>query len=245
MRILLTQSYLTGTPSSIFVTEHDVKVVIPAGGAATFFVHATKALLHARCFELLLERGGDGRTPTAADSAVEILPRGASTSAHAFDAFGRDPVPCALAGGVEYTVACTDAVASHYRGGKILNDRYILSTETLARGRFSTVKRAARLDGGDELAVKVIARSSRTSDYTAEKMKREMKIAKALAHPNVVKCHDILVSKSSLYIVQELCTGGDLAMLLRFRHPEVKQRRPVSVFLCTVTFHANPANDLT
>ena len=202
-------------------------VVIPAGGAATFFVHATKALLHARCFELLLERGGDGRSPAAADSAVEIVPRGASTSSSAFDAFGRDPVPCAIAGGVEYTVACTDAVASHYRGGKILNDRYILSTETLARGRFSTVKRAARLDGGDELAVKVIARSSRTSDYTAEKMKREMKIAKALAHPNVVKCHDILVSKSSLYIVQELCTGGDLAMLLRFRHSEVKQRRPL------------------
>ena len=218
---------ITGVAATTTRIALATPVVIPAGGAATFFVHATKALLHARCFELLVEHGGATTTASTSDSSVEIIPRGSTRSAIPFDAFGRDPMPCALAGGVEYSVCCTDEVAPHYRGGKILNDRYIISTETLARGRFSTIKKAALLADSSELAVKIIQRSSRTSDYTAEKMKREMKIAKALSHPNVVRCHDILVSKSSLYIVQELCTGGDLAQLLRFRHSETRQRRPL------------------
>ena len=43
-----------------------------------------------------------------------------------------------------------------------------------------------------------------------EKLRREVAIHGGLDHPNIVKCHEAFESNNSLYIVMELCTGGEL-----------------------------------
>jgi calcium-dependent protein kinase len=44
----------------------------------------------------------------------------------------------------------------------------------------------------------------------SKRMYREIEILKKLDHPNIVKVLDFFDDKNNMYIVTELCTGGQL-----------------------------------
>ena len=42
-----------------------------------------------------------------------------------------------------------------------------------------------------------------------------MRALRKLSHPNVLRCHDILMTKNNVYMVTEFCKKGDLLTLIK------------------------------
>ena len=67
--------------------------------------------------------------------------------------------------------------------------------------------------GEISVAVKSLRnREGRERDYLREKetFLKETEVMKGLNHPNLVKMLGVCIEKSPFYLVQELCTNGDL-----------------------------------
>ncbi|XP_034711576.1 CDPK-related kinase 3-like isoform X1 [Vitis riparia] len=73
-----------------------------------------------------------------------------------------------------------------------------------ARGKKGELK-------GQTVAVKIISKAKMTTAIAIEDVRREVKILKALSvHKNLVKFHDACEDASNVYIIMELCEGGEL-----------------------------------
>ncbi|XP_059282246.1 CDPK-related protein kinase-like isoform X2 [Lycium ferocissimum] len=87
--------------------------------------------------------------------------------------------------------------------------------EEIGRGHFGYTckayfKKGAQLKG-QELAVKVIPKAKMTTAIAIEDVRREVKILRALTgHDNLVKFYDAYEDHENVYIVMELCEGGEL-----------------------------------
>lgn len=81
--------------------------------------------------------------------------------------------------------------------------------EKLGQGSFGTVRKCIRKSDGLEAAVKII----RKRDLNKKELKtldREAEILTKATHPNCVLLYDIFDTKHHLYLVMEICTGGEL-----------------------------------
>ncbi|WVZ59567.1 hypothetical protein U9M48_009688 [Paspalum notatum var. saurae] len=91
--------------------------------------------------------------------------------------------------------------------------KYELGKE-VGRGHFghTCLARARKGDmRGQLLAVKVIAKAKMTTAISIEDVRREVKILKALSgHSNLVKFYDACEDSLNVYIIMELCEGGEL-----------------------------------
>ncbi|XP_010548274.1 PREDICTED: calcium-dependent protein kinase 16-like isoform X2 [Tarenaya hassleriana] len=93
---------------------------------------------------------------------------------------------------------------------KDFDSRYIIG-ELLGHGQFGYTYVAADKTSGDRVAVKRIDKGKMTLPIAVEDVKREVKILKALGgHENVVQFHNAFEDKNYVYIVMELCEGGEL-----------------------------------
>ncbi|PIA42447.1 hypothetical protein AQUCO_02000114v1 [Aquilegia coerulea] len=78
---------------------------------------------------------------------------------------------------------------------------------TIGEGTFAKVKFAQNTENGESVAMKVLAKST----ILKHKMiKREISIMKIVRHPNIVRLHEVLASRTKIYIVLEFVTGGEL-----------------------------------
>jgi serine/threonine protein kinase len=50
----------------------------------------------------------------------------------------------------------------------------------------------------------------RVKPLFVEELKNEIAILKSTDHPNIVKAHEVYTYKKNIYLVLELCQGGDL-----------------------------------
>ncbi|CAI0557014.1 unnamed protein product [Linum tenue] len=86
--------------------------------------------------------------------------------------------------------------------------------EEVGRGHFGYTCSAKIRKGdrkGQQVAVKVIPKSKMTTSIAVEDVRREVKILKALAgHSNLVQFYDAFEDSDNVYIVMELCVGGEL-----------------------------------
>lgn len=81
----------------------------------------------------------------------------------------------------------------------------------LGRGQFGNTYIATEISTGEKVAVKVIEKSKMLLRVAVEDVKREVKIMSALSgHENVVQFHEAFEDDDSVYIVMELCEGGEL-----------------------------------
>ncbi|KAG2547914.1 CDPK-related kinase 3-like isoform X2 [Panicum virgatum] len=91
--------------------------------------------------------------------------------------------------------------------------KYELGKE-VGRGHFghTCLARARKGDmRGQALAVKVISKAKMTTAISIEDVRREVKILKALSgHSNLVKFYDACEDALNVYIIMELCEGGEL-----------------------------------
>ncbi|CAH2053336.1 unnamed protein product, partial [Thlaspi arvense] len=86
--------------------------------------------------------------------------------------------------------------------------------EEIGRGHFGYTC-SAKFKKGElkdhEVAVKVIPKSKMTTAISIEDVRREVKILRALSgHSNLVQFYDAFEDNANVYIVMELCGGGEL-----------------------------------
>jgi len=87
--------------------------------------------------------------------------------------------------------------------------RYELG-QTLGEGTFAKVKMAVDMDTAVRYAVKVFNREQVAAANLQAQIKREIAVMKHVRHPHVVNVHEVLASRTHVYIVLELVTGGEL-----------------------------------
>ncbi|XP_018679678.2 CDPK-related kinase 3 isoform X4 [Musa acuminata AAA Group] len=97
--------------------------------------------------------------------------------------------------------------------GKNFEAKYELGKE-VGRGHFGHTCLATAKKGeimGQFVAVKIISKAKMTTPISIEDVRREVKILKALSgHKNLVKFYDACEDELNVYIVMELCEGGEL-----------------------------------
>ncbi|KAL6179281.1 hypothetical protein ACLB2K_050797 [Fragaria x ananassa] len=81
---------------------------------------------------------------------------------------------------------------------------------TIGEGTFAKVKFAQNTETGESVAMKIIDRSSIIKHKMVDQIKREISIMKLVRHPYVVRLHEVLASRTKIYIILEFITGGEL-----------------------------------
>ncbi|RID71720.1 hypothetical protein BRARA_C03644, partial [Brassica rapa] len=81
---------------------------------------------------------------------------------------------------------------------------------TLGEGNFGKVKFAKDTVSGQPFAVKIIDKSRISHLNFSLQIKREIRTLKMLKHPNIVRLHEVLASKTKIYMVMECVMGGEL-----------------------------------
>ncbi|XVF62187.1 hypothetical protein PTKIN_Ptkin08bG0196900 [Pterospermum kingtungense] len=93
---------------------------------------------------------------------------------------------------------------------KDFDERYTIG-KLLGHGQFGYTYVATDKANGDRVAVKKIEKNKMVLPIAVEDVKREVKILEALkGHENMVQFHNAFEDDSYVYIVMELCEGGEL-----------------------------------
>ncbi|GJZ51263.1 CDPK-related kinase 7-like protein [Tanacetum coccineum] len=105
--------------------------------------------------------------------------------------------------GLDKNFGYSKQLLSHYELGEEVGRGHFGYTCT-AKGKKGSMK-------GHEVAVKVIPKSKMTTVIAIEDARREVKILRALTgHDNLVQFYDAYEDDDNVYIVMELCKGGEL-----------------------------------
>ncbi|XP_042497156.1 CBL-interacting serine/threonine-protein kinase 8-like isoform X2 [Macadamia integrifolia] len=98
---------------------------------------------------------------------------------------------------------------------------------TIGEGTFAKVKFAQNTETGESVAMKVLDRRTIIKHKMVDQIKREISIMKLVRHPYVVHLHEVLASRTKIYIILEFITGGELfdKIVHRRRLSETEARR--------------------
>eukprot|EP00922_Rhytidocystis_sp_ex-Travisia-forbesii_P049193 GHVS01073262.1.p1 GENE.GHVS01073262.1~~GHVS01073262.1.p1 ORF type:complete len:640 (-),score=81.16 GHVS01073262.1:387-2306(-) len=88
-----------------------------------------------------------------------------------------------------------------------LTDYYDVEQKKLGQGTYGSVCRAINKSTKSVKAVKTIAKSKVKN---VERFRQEIAIMKSLDHPNILKLHETFEDHKNIYLVLELCKGGEL-----------------------------------
>ncbi|XP_017632202.1 CBL-interacting serine/threonine-protein kinase 7-like [Gossypium arboreum] len=125
----------------------------------------------------------------------------------------------------------------------ILLGKYQLG-RLLGRGSFAKVHEATSLDDDNTVvAVKIIDKTKTVDAAMEPRIIREVSAMRRLQHhPNILKIHEVMATKTKIYLVMELASGGELftKVLRRGRLDEPVARRYFSQLVSALHFcHQN------
>ena len=86
---------------------------------------------------------------------------------------------------------------------------WVLSSKVLGQGSFGKVYQAQSKLDGTKAAVKVIIKSH-LDTLTLADIKQEISFMQNLDHPNIVKYYETYEFCDQIFMVMELCPGGNL-----------------------------------
>ncbi|XP_072991876.1 putative CBL-interacting protein kinase 27 [Typha latifolia] len=122
--------------------------------------------------------------------------------------------------------------------GVVIHGRYQLG-RLLGCGNFAKVYVARDLRTNEDVAMKVVSKEMVVRLGIADNMTREISAMKRVAaHPNIVHLHEVMATKSKIYLVMDLVGGGDLLSKLGSRGhlTEDSARRYFSQLISAVAF---------
>jgi len=93
--------------------------------------------------------------------------------------------------------------------GKV-SDCYNIDKKKLGEGSYGSVSKCTPKTpkaGGCERAIKTISKAAMKD---VERFKMEIAIMKVMDHPNIIKLYESFEDHRNIYLVMELCTGGEL-----------------------------------
>ncbi|XP_021760794.1 CBL-interacting serine/threonine-protein kinase 24-like isoform X2 [Chenopodium quinoa] len=82
--------------------------------------------------------------------------------------------------------------------------------KTVGEGNFAKVKFAINSETGESVAVKILAKTTILKHRMVDQIRREISIMKIVRHPFIVRLHEVLASKTKIYIILEFVPGGEL-----------------------------------
>eukprot|EP01068_Selenidium_serpulae_P017663 Selendium_serpulae@DN6395_c1_g1_i3.p1 len=91
--------------------------------------------------------------------------------------------------------------------GTSIGDYYDINIGSLGKGSYGSVIKAKEKRSGAIRAVKIV---NKPKIENITRLKREIQIMKRLDHPNIIKLFEVYEDTKNLYLVLELCTGGEL-----------------------------------
>jgi 5'-AMP-activated protein kinase catalytic alpha subunit len=86
--------------------------------------------------------------------------------------------------------------------------------KTLGKGTFGQVKLGTNVNTGEKVAIKVLDKCKIKDSADIDRIKREIHIMKLLRHPNIVRLYEIIETTKQIYLIMELCEGGELFDLI-------------------------------
>ncbi|KAG4983667.1 hypothetical protein AAZX31_10G169400 [Glycine max] len=116
-------------------------------------------------------------------------------------------------------------------------------TRFLGRGSFAKVYQGRSLVDGSAVAVKIIDKSKTVDAGMEPRIIREIDAMRRLHHhPNILKIHEVLATKTKIHLVVELAAGGELFAKIsrRGKLPESTARRYFQQLVSALRFcHRN------
>eukprot|EP00928_Gymnodinium_smaydae_P000711 TRINITY_DN10275_c0_g1_i1.p1 TRINITY_DN10275_c0_g1~~TRINITY_DN10275_c0_g1_i1.p1 ORF type:complete len:535 (+),score=103.95 TRINITY_DN10275_c0_g1_i1:67-1671(+) len=132
----------------------------------------------------------------------------------------------------------------HEKYGRV-QDLYDLDSKKLGQGAYGEVRRGIhkelRGDSGSKLAraIKTVPKDN----IGKERIQREIGILKLLDHPGIIKLYETFEDQRSIYLVMELCTGGDLfERILKLGHFTEANAASVMQQITRAIFYMHEAN---
>ncbi|PIA31583.1 hypothetical protein AQUCO_04900109v1 [Aquilegia coerulea] len=95
------------------------------------------------------------------------------------------------------------------KSSDVLLGKYKLG-RLLGRGSFAKVYSAKSLQNGDSVAIKIIDKSILLNSTMENQLIREVAVMHRLQHPNIVRIHEVMATRSKIFLVMEYARGGDL-----------------------------------
>ncbi|CAF1007365.1 unnamed protein product [Adineta ricciae] len=86
--------------------------------------------------------------------------------------------------------------------------------DKLGEGSFGTVFRVRNRENDLFYAMKTIGKKP-GNKIKASVLENEVKLLKEVNHPNLIQLHEVLESSQNLYLIVELCEGGELGLHLK------------------------------
>ncbi|KAJ8617471.1 hypothetical protein MRB53_013657 [Persea americana] len=101
------------------------------------------------------------------------------------------------------------SAASAAASSSVLHGKYELG-RLLGHGTFAKVYHARNLQSGKSVAMKIVGKEKVIKVGMMEQVKREISVMKMVKHRNIVQLHEVMASKSKIYLSMELVRGGEL-----------------------------------
>jgi len=92
-------------------------------------------------------------------------------------------------------------------GSTKATENYEIDKRKLGQGRYGSVFKAKNRSTGHVHAIKKI---SKQGTKQKARFQQEIAITRMMDHPNIIKLHESLEDKKSVYLVMEMCFGGEL-----------------------------------
>mmetsp|Transcript_4430 Transcript_4430/g.12734 ORF Transcript_4430/g.12734 Transcript_4430/m.12734 type:complete len:210 (+) Transcript_4430:298-927(+) len=77
----------------------------------------------------------------------------------------------------------------------------------IGKGSFGVVRRCQNIETGEEFALKAILKENVPD---VEQLRTEINILLEVDHPHIIKLYEVYEDVATVYLITELCTGGEL-----------------------------------
>jgi hypothetical protein len=114
----------------------------------------------------------------------------------------------------ELSLAFAESPSPPRPAGTMIAGRYRL-VSPLGRGGMSVVYRAEDIELGQSIALKFLSLKLQENTASIDLLRREVRVARQITHPNVVRIFDLGTADGETFISMELVAGEDLASLVR------------------------------